>query len=80
MSFKKRSVSLYGHQTSLALEPEFWQVIDNYIVQTNQSLAQFLREQDDLRLENGQGRNLASHLRVWALNHVSKDTPIPKPE
>lgn len=80
MSFKKRSVSLYGHQTSLALEPEFWQVIDTYIVQTSQSLAQFLREQDDLRLENGQGRNLASHLRVWALNHVSKDTPSPKSE
>ncbi len=70
MSLKKRSVSLYGHQTSLALEPEFWTIIDAYVAQSGDSFAQFIREQDDLRLSQDVGRNLASHLRVWSLHHV----------
>lgn len=73
MSLKKRSVSLYGHQTSLALEPEFWVVIDKYIEISEQSFANFIREQDDLRLAMSTNRNLASHLRVWCLKYVSKN-------
>lgn len=70
MSLKKRSVSLYGHQTSLALEPEFWTVIDRHVAQSGESFARFIREQDDFRLAEDKGRNLASHLRVWVLTHV----------
>jgi predicted DNA-binding ribbon-helix-helix protein len=70
MSLKKRSVSLYGHQTSLALEPEFWAIIDRYVKESDTSFARFIREQDDIRLTEDKGRNLASHLRVWALNYV----------
>jgi len=68
MSLKKRSVSLYGHQTSLALEPEFWAVIDSHVKDSGESFARFIREQDDKRLGEDKGRNLASHLRVWVLN------------
>lgn len=70
MSLKKRSVSLYGHHTSLALEPEFWAIIDQYVKDSEDSFARFIREQDDMRLAEDKGRNLASHLRVWALNHI----------
>jgi len=62
VSLKKRSVTLYGHQTSVALEPEFWAIIDAHIKTKEQSFAGFIRDQDDLRLANHLGRNLGSHL------------------
>ncbi|CAM3628238.1 ribbon-helix-helix domain-containing protein [Litorimonas haliclonae] len=70
MSLKKRSVSLYGHQTSLALEEEFWAVIDAHLKNSGQSFARFIRELDDKRLEETSNQNLASYLRVWVLKSV----------
>ena len=67
---KKRSISLYGHQTSVALEAEFWAVIDAAVKESGQSFASFIRQRDDERMEGGPTRNLASHLRVWCLEHV----------
>lgn len=66
----KRSISLYGHQTSVALEPEFWAVIDSVVAESGQSFASFIRRRDDERMEGGPSRNLASHLRVWCLHHA----------
>jgi len=71
---KKRSISLYGHQTSVALEPEFWAVIDAAVAESDQSFASFIRQRDDERMESGPTRNLASHLRVWCLTRVQKST------
>ncbi len=68
---KKRSISLYGHQTSVALEPEFWAVIDAAVEASGQSFASFIRARDDERMEGGPTRNLASHLRVWCLGAVA---------
>ena len=70
MSLKKRSVSLYGHQTSLALEEEFWAVIDAHLKNSGHSFARFIRELDDKRLEQTSDQNLASYLRVWVLKSV----------
>ncbi len=67
---KKRSISLYGHQTSVALEAEFWAVIDTYVTLNGDSFASFIRTRDDERMEGGPTRNLASHLRVWCLGSV----------
>lgn len=72
---KKRSISLYGHQTSVALEPEFWAVIDSAIREADQSFASFIRARDDERVEGGVSQNLASYLRVWCLQTVAKQTP-----
>ena len=71
---KKRSISLYGHQTSVALEAEFWAVIDAAVEKSGQSFASFIRERDDERMEAGPTRNLASHLRVWCLGYVQTKT------
>jgi len=68
---KKRSISLYGHQTSVALEPEFWAVIDAAVEASGDSFASFIRARDDERMEGGATRNLASHLRVWCLGAVA---------
>lgn len=54
----------------MALEPEFWAVIDAAVEASGQSFASFIRERDDERMEGGPTRNLASHLRVWCLSAV----------
>jgi predicted DNA-binding ribbon-helix-helix protein len=60
---KKRSFSLSGHRTSVALEEEFWAVLDNEAKSIGQSLAALVARIDQAR---GQ-RPLASALRLHAL-------------
>jgi len=68
----KRSLSIHGHRTSLALEAEFWDVIDKAVDKSGKSFARFIRDLDDVRTANGINQNLASYLRVWVLNEVQK--------
>ncbi len=60
---KKRSVNLAGHATSLALEPEFWAVLEGAAADEAVSLAGLIQRID---LERGE-RPLASACRVFAL-------------
>ena len=60
---RKRSVSLHGHATSLALEPEFWDLIEALAASRALSLAALIAEIDDSR----GGRPLASACRLAAL-------------
>ena len=59
----KRSVSLAGHATSLALEPEFWAVLEREAQNAGSSLAAFVALIDGAR----GARPLASALRIHAL-------------
>ena len=72
MSLVKRSLSIAGHRTSLALEAEFWAVIDTYVDQSVMSFAGFICAMDEARIESGAPQNLASYLRVWALKEAQK--------
>lgn len=63
----KRSVALAGHATSVALEPEFWAVLDRIAAQRNLSKAQLLAEIDAGRSR----RPLASACRLLALAWVA---------
>jgi predicted DNA-binding ribbon-helix-helix protein len=65
---KKRSVNLAGHATSLALEPEFWAVLDRAAADDALSLAGLIQRID---LERGE-RPLASACRVFALGRAEK--------
>jgi len=60
---RKRSVQLSGHATSIALEPEFWAVLDSMAAAEALSLAGLIGRIDDSR----QGRPLASACRLAAL-------------
>jgi predicted DNA-binding ribbon-helix-helix protein len=60
---RKRSVQLSGHQTSIALEPEFWAVLEAMAQAERVSLAGLIGRIDDARA----GRALASACRVAAL-------------
>ena len=49
MPLVKRSISLHGHRTSLALEPEFWHVVDKAARSRKMALAALIAEIDDNR-------------------------------
>lgn len=63
----KRSLTLHGHRTSVALEPPFWEVIENVAAREGMSLAGLLTKIDDQRVADKSGLGLAAYLRVWAL-------------
>ncbi|MBS1066421.1 ribbon-helix-helix domain-containing protein [Gluconobacter kondonii] len=65
----KRSLSLSGHRTSVALEPEFWTVLDMIAMTRQQSFASLVASLDATRPP---ARPLASALRVAALLHLQK--------
>lgn len=60
---KKKSFSLSGHRTSVALEAEFWTVLEQEAARGKQSLAGFVAA-----IDRDRGRRaLASALRLTAL-------------
>ena len=65
---RKRSINLAGHATSLALEPEFWAVLETMAAERAMSLAALIASLD---AERG-ARPLASACRVAALAHAER--------
>ncbi len=63
---KKRSFSIAGHRTSIALEPEFWGALETEARGKAIALAALVARIDAGRA----GRNLASALRVHVLRHA----------
>ena len=62
---EKRSFSLAGHRTSVALEPAFWAALETLATARGQTLARLVQAVDEARLETEVP--LASALRVRAL-------------
>ncbi|MCP8883621.1 ribbon-helix-helix domain-containing protein [Devosia sp. XJ19-1] len=60
---EKRSFSIAGHRTSIALEPEFWRGLEAMANTRQLSLAGLIREID----ENRQTTNLSSAVRLAVL-------------
>ena len=63
MPLMKKSFTLEGHKTSVALESEFWEIILGYAAKNNQSLASII---SDIDLNRG-AEPLASSLRLFCL-------------
>lgn len=70
-SLVKRSFSLSGHRTSVALEAEFWKVLADIAAARGRTLAALVTETDAGR---GDSERLASRLRVLALASVRGQT------
>lgn len=62
----KRSLLLAGHATSVALEPEFWTVLEEMAAARGESLAGLITRLDESR----GARSLASACRLAALAHA----------
>ena len=72
---RKRSVSLSGHATSVALEPEFWAVLDAVAAELTLSHAGLMKRIDERR-----GRTpLASACRLLALGWTAGDRSFADP-
>jgi len=69
---KKRSVSIHAHRTSIALEIEFWDVIDTAVTKDGRSLAGFITALDDERTAQDSPHGLAAYLRLFALGFVQE--------
>jgi len=65
---RKRSFRLAGHRTSVALEPEFWRVLEEVAARRRLSLAALVAGVDAARPVPD--LPLASALRVHALAHA----------
>jgi predicted DNA-binding ribbon-helix-helix protein len=70
---RKRSFQLAGHRTSVALEPEFWQVLERLAEARGVSLSALVAEVDAGRADVS--LPLASALRVRALMQVQGAQP-----
>jgi predicted DNA-binding ribbon-helix-helix protein len=62
---EKRSLSLAGHRTSVALEPAFWHALEQAASREGVSLAALVRRIDEARQDPSVP--LASALRLHAL-------------
>jgi predicted DNA-binding ribbon-helix-helix protein len=70
---QKRSLSIAGHRTSLALEPEFWSALAVAAARRGLSLAGLVDEIDRAR----GGGNLSSAVRVFLLAEAARRTENP---
>ena len=60
---QKRSLTIAGHRTSLALEPDFWDGLERIAKARQLQVATLIREID----ENRQEPNLSSAIRLAVL-------------
>lgn len=68
MGLQKRSMTIAGHRTSLALEPEFWDVLEECAKARGVSLPKLIESIDEARAASHPDRALASAARVHALH------------
>ncbi|HET6535392.1 MAG TPA: ribbon-helix-helix domain-containing protein [Sphingomicrobium sp.] len=62
---KKRSVLIAGHQTSVSLEPMFWQALEGAARERGRPVNALVAEIDSERLNADQPPNLTSAIRQW---------------
>jgi predicted DNA-binding ribbon-helix-helix protein len=64
----KRSLTIAGHRTSLSLEAEFWQALQDMARAEKKTVAGLVGEVDRTRGT----RNLSSAIRVWLFRRAKK--------
>ncbi|GAA0445473.1 MULTISPECIES: ribbon-helix-helix domain-containing protein [Sphingomonas] len=66
----KRSVTIAGHQTSISLEPLFWQTLERAAAARALPLNALIAAIDAARIQSNDPPNLASALRSWLLSDI----------
>jgi predicted DNA-binding ribbon-helix-helix protein len=69
----KRSVTIAGHETSIALEPVFWDALENAAAEEKLPLNALIARIDARRLEQRPAANLASAIRQWLFARMSEE-------
>ena len=65
----KISISLSGHQTSISLEQEFFDMLKQIAIDKKTSVSSIIKSIDESRLP---GSNLSSEIRIWILKQLLK--------
>jgi predicted DNA-binding ribbon-helix-helix protein len=71
----KRSVTIAGHETSISLEPIFWDALRVAAAEQNLPVNALIAQIDVLRIEAADPPNLASAIRVWLYQRAIKTLP-----
>jgi predicted DNA-binding ribbon-helix-helix protein len=64
----KRSVTIAGHQTSISLEPAFWEALEAAATDLALPLNALVAAIDHARIQAEDPPNLASAIRTWLLD------------
>lgn len=67
----KRSITIAGHQTSISLEPLFWQALEATARDHALPLSALVAQIDVLRIASDDPPNLASAIRTWLFAHAT---------
>ena len=68
----KRSVTIAGHETSVSLEPIFWDALEAAAVDQALPLNALIARIDVERLENAPPPNLTSAIRQWVMMRATQ--------
>jgi predicted DNA-binding ribbon-helix-helix protein len=66
----KRSMTIAGHQTSISLEPLFWDVLKTAAEMRQLPVNALVAQIDVERLESGTPCGLASAIRLWLAANI----------
>ena len=69
----KRSVTIAGHETSISLEPVFWEGLRAAAAAQALPLNALIARIDAERIETANAPNLASAIRVWLYARATSD-------
>lgn len=63
----KRSLTIAGHETSLSLEPVFWEALEAAAAARSLPLSALVAAIDHARIQAADAPNLASAIRSWLM-------------
>lgn len=66
----KRSVTIAGHETSISLEPVFWEALKRAAEAESLPVNALIAQIDVLRIEAAAPPNLGSAIRVWLMERA----------
>jgi predicted DNA-binding ribbon-helix-helix protein len=70
---KKRSVTIAGHETSISLEPMFWDSLERQAEAAAKPVNALIAEIDAARLEARPIPNLTSAVRQWLFDRAGRE-------
>ena len=74
----KRSITIAGHETSIRLEPIFWEALRQAAVESGLPLNALVAQIDMERIAAADPPNLASAIRMWLFARAQ--SPLNRPQ
>ena len=72
----KRSITIAGHQSSISLEPIFWDALEAAAAERALPLSALVAAIDHARIQADTPPNLASAIRTWLLDQTQPPATI----